>query len=299
MIESTNGERHEKADDNHEPEIICGFRVHHLASKFPLLGGDEFANLVEAIRLAGTVAPVELHEGMLIDGRNRGRAIEDLRRQGVEIALPTVEWQPTGDETLEEHIYSVNVHRRHLTPDQRAVLALAFLPHIRAARQAQQEASRFGKNGGGTAALISPPPDGTVPTSTRTSAEKDAASSLGVFAALAEVSLHKARLAAALQKAIDAEEVSEAAKDAVASGDLRLCDVVPRKKNSRKTAPYFPMDDEDDDESDIIDVAPLPSEAEARRRWELLTSDFAVADLPAWRKHFMKVIGDDQHRYDS
>jgi len=34
------------------------------------------------------------------------------------------EWQPKGDETVAEHIYSGNVNRRHLTVDQRVAHAI-------------------------------------------------------------------------------------------------------------------------------------------------------------------------------
>ena len=74
------------------------------------------------------------------------------------IEVPVIEWEPTGEETVEEHIWSVNANRRHLTDDQLAALALEFLPSIQAARQARQDASRFGRNGTDAAAVISPPP---------------------------------------------------------------------------------------------------------------------------------------------
>ncbi len=77
------------------------------------------------------------------------------------------EWQPTGDETVAEHIYSDNVNRRHLTVDQRVAHAIEFLPIIRHSRQERQAATRFGAGGRSTVALNSSPPEGPAETPTR------------------------------------------------------------------------------------------------------------------------------------
>jgi hypothetical protein len=281
-------------------ELIAGYRVHPLASKFPLIVGKEFDDLVEAAARAGRLYPVETHKGLLIDGRNRLRVQEELRRRGIEIDLPVVEWEPSGDETVEEHIWSVNANRRHQTADQLAVIALAFLPAIRAAREAQQVASRFGKSRGNAAASKAPPPPGApAEDGGRTSAEKDAASSAGCLAALANVSHYKARRAIALHDAVEAGEVSEDELDAVLAGEKPLSAAAPRRTKVAKKKARPEVWDEGDDEEIVIDAAPTPSEAEARRRWTLQASDFAIADLPEWRRLFMKVIGDEQQMYDS
>lgn len=280
-------------------EIIAGFKVHPLASKFPLLVGKAFDDLVEAAARAGRLYPVETHKGLLIDGRNRLRVQEELHCRGIEIDVPVVEWEPSGDETLAEHIYSVNANRRHQTDDQLAVIALDFLPAIRAARQARQEASRFGKSGVSAAASKAPPPGEPAESGGRTSAEKDAASSAGCLAALANVSHYRARRAIALHDAVEAGEVSEDELDAVRAGDKPLSAAVPRRRKVAKKKAHTDVWDEGDDEETVIDTAPTPSEAEARRRWALETSAFAVADLPEWRRFFMKVIGDEQRMYGS
>ena len=57
-----------------------------------------------------------MHEGKVIDGRNR---LEGCHRAGVE---PTfTEWTGTG--SVVASILSVNLHRRHLSDQQRAMLA--------------------------------------------------------------------------------------------------------------------------------------------------------------------------------
>lgn len=289
-----------EAVDRPQLEIIAGYKVHPLASRFELIVGEDFEKLVEAAARAGRLYPAETHNGFLIDGRNRLRVQEELRRRGIEIEVCVVEWEPHGDETVEEHIWSVNANRRHLTADQRAALALEFLPQIRAARQARQEASRFGKNGIDPAAAESPSPDGRDAHTHRTSAEKDAASSVGCLASLANVSHYKARQAIALHNAVEAGAVSESEIDAVVAGDQPLSAAVPRRRRApRETAcSDWPAEVDGFDEEDVIvDAAPVPSEDEARRRWRRVSRDFLASDLPAWRQLFIEVLTDEQQRH--
>ena len=49
-------------------------QFHPLANLFPLIEGDEFAALVEDVRANGLLVPIVLHEGMILEGRNRLRA---------------------------------------------------------------------------------------------------------------------------------------------------------------------------------------------------------------------------------
>lgn len=280
-------------------EIIAGYKVHPLATKFPLIVGKEFDDFVEAAARAGRLPPVETHNGLLIDGRNRLRVQEELARRGIDIVVPVIEWEPTGDETVAEHIWAVNAHRRHLIDDQRAALALEFLPTIRAQRQARQEASRFGQRGTDAAAEKSPPPDGQAGKPHRTGAEKDAASTLGGLAAMANVSMHKVRLANELSKAVDAGEVAASEFDAVVAGDKRLCDVVPRRKTGSRKKPRPQQHDEHDEhEVPMLDAGPIACEAEVHRRWEKQKAEFAIADHRELRRLFMKIIREEQQEFD-
>jgi hypothetical protein len=282
------------------PEVIAGFTVHPAASRLPLIVGKEFDDFVEAIRLTGVVTPVELHEGLLIDGRNRARAVEELRRQGVDIALPTEEWQPSVNESVELHIWMVNVPRRHLTGDQRAALGLSFLPSIRERRKACQAATRFGQRG--PAAQISSPPSAPA-TTERTSREKDAASSVGQFAAMCKIGLHKARQAVALAEGVEVGEISSVEVVAVATGAKRLRDVVPAKRSpgSRKTAKKESARPEAElfFEASPVEVdEPAPTEPEIRERWERLKRLFAVADHRELRRLLKQIIVEEQRQFD-
>lgn len=281
-------------------EVIAGYRVHPLTSRFPLVVGKEFDDMVEAAARARRLQPIETHQGLLIDGRIRLLVREELRQRNIDVEMPVFEWQPIGDETVEEHIWAVNYHRRHSDPDQRAALAVVCLPEIEAARRRKQEASRFGAQVIDAVASKSPPPLQSSRGPGRTSKEKDEASTVGQLAKLANVSHYKAKQAVALSKAVEAGEVSESVFRAVQHGDKRLRDVEPvrhkeskDKKNQRasknRVRSSEPKDGVDDDQA--------PSEAAARLHWERLTARLAVADMPAWRRLFLKVIRDDQRKY--
>jgi hypothetical protein len=292
-------------------EVIGGFTVHPFASRFPLIVGKEFDDLVEAIRLAGTAAPVELHEDLLIDGRNRVRAVEELRRQGVEIELPTTAWEPKGDETVEEHIFAVNMFRRHMTEDQRVTLATLLLPAIRESRLQRQAATRFGAAAQNMAATNSPPPSDAVGGPHRSSRDKDAASSVGQLAALCKVSQHKARQAAVLADGVASGAISPAEFDAVTAGQKRLCEIVPARKNAggRRTASKAPSrpavefvfdsawDADDDDEGDAS--SPEVTEEDVRHRWDrFFKQHYAIADHCELRKIALRVIDQERREFD-
>lgn len=105
-------------------------QVHPAADLFPLLTGDEFAALVTDIQEHGQREPVTLHEGKILDGRNRWRACDEI---GIE--PKTQEWDRQGSITA--FIWSMNGPRRHLTPSQRAAIALEMLPHFEAEARAR------------------------------------------------------------------------------------------------------------------------------------------------------------------
>ena len=64
-----------------------GYGFHPISELFPLLDGDGFDALVNDIRRNGVIEPVWVHEGKILDGRNRYRACQKL---GIDV--PTREW---------------------------------------------------------------------------------------------------------------------------------------------------------------------------------------------------------------
>lgn len=101
---------------------------HPVADIFPMMSEREYADLVEDIREHGLLAPVWLHrDGRIIDGRNRWRACVEA---GVE---PETRTFVGPDESLIPFVVSLNLHRRHLTESQRAMVA-ARLANMRPGR---------------------------------------------------------------------------------------------------------------------------------------------------------------------
>jgi ParB-like chromosome segregation protein Spo0J len=87
---------------------------HPLADLFPLIEGDEFAELVNSIRQNGQHDAIILFDGMVLDGRNRYRA---CLAAGVEPRTA----QFTGNDPV-AFVMDHNIHRRHLNESQRAMI---------------------------------------------------------------------------------------------------------------------------------------------------------------------------------
>jgi ParB-like chromosome segregation protein Spo0J len=104
---------------------------HPAANLFPLMEGDDFAALVADIAEHGQREPIVLHDGLILDGRNRYRACERLG-----LAPQYCQWDGIGSPTA--YVISLNLHRRHLTSSQRAVIALDVLPMLEAEARERQ-----------------------------------------------------------------------------------------------------------------------------------------------------------------
>jgi N6-adenosine-specific RNA methylase IME4/ParB-like chromosome segregation protein Spo0J len=88
---------------------------HPLADIFPLMEGDEFRDLVASIEKYGLREAVTVHEGMILDGRNRARACEKAGREPFYTLY-------RGDDPV-AFVLDKNLHRRHLNESQRACVA--------------------------------------------------------------------------------------------------------------------------------------------------------------------------------
>lgn len=88
---------------------------HPLANLFPPIEGADFADLVADVRANGLREPVVVYEGQILDGRNRYRACK-----AADVPVRTVAYE--GDDAL-RFVVSLNLRRRHLTENQRAMVA--------------------------------------------------------------------------------------------------------------------------------------------------------------------------------
>src|SRR5262245_47499873 len=105
-------------------------KFHPLADIFPLMEGEEFDALVADIKKNGLREKIDLHQGKIVDGRNRYRA---LQRLGVDpddkyfrkaiyahaIGGEIAPHERDNDERVLAYVISKNIHRRHLTAEQK------------------------------------------------------------------------------------------------------------------------------------------------------------------------------------
>ena len=100
------------------------YEIHPIANVFPMMSKDEFKALKSDIKEHGLREPIVFWKNMLVDGRNRLKACEELGIEADESELMD-ETDPVA------WVISHNLHRRHLTESQRSMVAgkLAKLQH--------------------------------------------------------------------------------------------------------------------------------------------------------------------------
>lgn len=98
---------------------------HEIAELFPMMQPDELEDLVDDIEQNGLIEPIVLYEDKILDGRNRYLACGET---GIN---PHYDYYK-GDDP-QGFVISKNLHRRHLSETQRAVVAnkMANMPNHR------------------------------------------------------------------------------------------------------------------------------------------------------------------------
>lgn len=110
---------------------FCGYDVHPAANLFPMMTEDEFDELAEDIREHGQILPIILHEGKILDGRNRAMACHRLGR------APRVETLICDDPI--SWAISANAKRRNLNKSQLAAVAADSLALYEAEASARKK----------------------------------------------------------------------------------------------------------------------------------------------------------------
>jgi N6-adenosine-specific RNA methylase IME4 len=140
------------------------YEPHPIANLFPMLDGIEMSELVADIKARGLIHPITIHDGKILDGRNRYAACLEA---GVS---PRFETLPDGVNPW-LRVWSLNVKRRHLPPDRRVAFGFDFLrgsEEWQASQEAAKERTAAKKKGNQNAAkkkttVVSVPPSFSKP----------------------------------------------------------------------------------------------------------------------------------------
>lgn len=90
--------------------------IHPLCAAFPDMSDEEYAALKADMKENGQREPITIHEGQILDGRNRYRCAMELK-----IKPKTRKWDEKG--SIVAFVVGMNINRRHLDASQRAMIA--------------------------------------------------------------------------------------------------------------------------------------------------------------------------------
>jgi hypothetical protein len=116
-------------------------KFHPLADLFPLMEGADFDELVADIKAHGLREKIDLYKGQIVEGRNRYRA---LQRLGIDPSADPTKYfrkaiyphtvggdiaphEQDNDARVRAYIISKNIHRRHLTAEQKRKLLVELV----------------------------------------------------------------------------------------------------------------------------------------------------------------------------
>jgi ParB-like chromosome segregation protein Spo0J len=89
------------------------YEPHPFAKDFPPIEADELDRLIADIKANGLQQPITLYQGKILDGNNRQRAC-------IRAAVAPKYWEfPGKDAQAQAYVVSANIHRRHLTAEQK------------------------------------------------------------------------------------------------------------------------------------------------------------------------------------
>jgi hypothetical protein len=207
--------------DNLDPENFCssGLQVHPAAAMFPLMEGKEFEELCDDIQAAGLANPIVIHGDILLDGRNRLRACAKMQ---IDPKFMAYSWYRDREH---EWIVSQNIHRRSLTPDQRAAIltdVYEWHKRRRLAELKQSDAFRERGNQGGRGHKKSSEANSARELSRRLRAE---------LAEQSGISDHKAK------QAIQVAEHAPELLDGVRAGKVKLKDAAQKARAQSPSPP--------------------------------------------------------------
>lgn len=99
-------------------------QAHPAAALFPMMSDEELTRLADDIKARGQIDPIVLHQGLILDGRNRLRACEMA-----DIEPNFTAWNSVGGSPA-QYVASKNIHRRHLSKPQIDAIGAEMLPML-------------------------------------------------------------------------------------------------------------------------------------------------------------------------
>lgn len=104
--------------------------THEIAAILPEMGEAEYNDLKDSIQRNGLRRPIVMLGTKVLAGRHRMRACQELK---IQPAIRQYDAQKDGPLPL-QYVLDEDVIRRHLTPDQRAIIAAKLWDQIKAAK---------------------------------------------------------------------------------------------------------------------------------------------------------------------
>jgi hypothetical protein len=101
--------------------------IHPAAELFPMMSEQELRDLGDDIKKHGLRESVSLLDGNLVDGRNRLDAMELVGLKVIVNGQLDVAWKNVQGVDPVAFVISKNIHRRHLTPEQKREVIAALL----------------------------------------------------------------------------------------------------------------------------------------------------------------------------
>lgn len=98
-------------------ENTMNWKAHSAADIFPMMDAEAFKQLKADIAEHGQREPIIIHDGLVLDGRNRLKACQELGIDPVHKLFEGLE------SDVVDYVVSLNLRRRHLSESQRAMVA--------------------------------------------------------------------------------------------------------------------------------------------------------------------------------
>jgi hypothetical protein len=268
---------------------ICGLPIHPAAAVFPMMQGNEFDELKSSIRKSGVMHPVVVHQGKVIDGRNRLAAWQDVYRSRLcnmtasemDERPPTVEWQPVDGDTVADYVMRANVHRRQLTPDQRAAAVVRLAALVEQEAVGRVERSQFKK--GNKAASKTARSKKTGPKARDHKAEAEGTTNARL-ATQANVSPSRVKRAKRVKAQEESGELPAGTLQAVVDGAVEMR-AIEKRSRPAKAEPSPQVTDERAAMRQLV-----------VKEWDKMKKRFAVSDWPLVRSLIVDVVTSERKK---